>query len=155
MKILMRLTLVLSLAAMSCGEYENSTDGVFVWDDSEPTTSGKHSDELCIIRDRDSLVELRPRYEELLPPCEEGYLREELDVNRETPFMVSLTGLPGVEYCAQILRESGYLTISHRTGSVRREGDVFTWCVTPTDYTPEMILLRSLTEHVRCTLVVP
>lgn len=34
------------------------------------------------------------------------------------------------DYCALLQRQSGYLTLSHEEGEVRRDGDQWSWCIT-------------------------
>lgn len=76
-------------------------------------------------------------------------------ISEDSPQQVTLYGRPSVEYCLLIERKSGYVTISHPNGEVRREGNRFTWCVVPVSQPQaETMLIRSLTARAEVELSV-
>lgn len=66
-----------------------------------------------------------------------------------------LYGIPQVAYCIAVMRVTGYITISHRSGTVTRDGDIFSWCITPQSEEVETMTVRSLTVRARFLLSVP
>lgn len=51
-------------------------------------------------------------------------------VQEDDPAIFLLQPVSTLRYCVEVNRLSGYLTLSHKEGEVRREQDLFTWCVT-------------------------
>lgn len=86
--------------------------------------------------------------------CNELPGENSFEIYKEQPYIVSLSGTPGQSYCVDVHRESGYITISHETGTVTRNGNLFTWCVVHGDYEAERMLIRSLTPSAHVTLAV-
>lgn len=105
-------------------------------------------DDLCM--DADSSIEGDILLKAATDPeaCPDAVFNFSFIVERDFPQAVVLYGLQHVEYCIAVLRLSGYITISHPSGEVRREGDRFTWCVVPADEKEaETMLIRSLTAR--------
>lgn len=83
-----------------------------------------------------------------------GSVCEQFAVYREQPYLVMVHGAPGVETCIAIHRSSGYLTISHQTGTVTHKDDFFEWCAVFGPSATERFLLRSLTPSSVVSLAV-
>lgn len=50
-------------------------------------------------------------------------------VQEGDPAVFLLQPVATLRYCVEVNRLSGYLTLSHKEGEVRREQDLFTWCI--------------------------
>ncbi|MBP9718248.1 hypothetical protein KBD59_03050 [Candidatus Gracilibacteria bacterium] len=113
---------------------------------------------LCIdFSDAADELQFSPRLDPSHGPCDDQFLQEEVVVHQQAPFSLELYGQSGLEYCIEVLRTSGYITISHERGVVHRDGDYFTWCVTPAAFSslqPEKALIRSFTASATVTVSV-
>ena len=84
-----------------------------------------------------------------------GGSAQAFDVSKGVPIYFLLYGASGIEYCVEVERTSGYVTISHDRGVVTREGDIFTWCITPSTEDSEFMMVRSFTASAGFNLTVP
>lgn len=88
--------------------------------------------------------------------CDGGEGARYFEVTKAAPISFSLYGVAGVEYCVELSRTSGYITISHERGKVTRKGDLFTWCITPkVSEDSELMMVRSFTASAGFNLAVP
>ena len=51
------------------------------------------------------------------------------EIEERTPGIFLLQPVTGLDYCVEVTRESGYITLRHDEGVVRREADLFIWCL--------------------------
>lgn len=157
MRVFQRVVIPWCLLVIGCGgeaelvpiEYSESSKLDEVEEPEPPT------DHLCI--DEELLLgsDIVLLDADLHPWCEP--LGQELDVTvrKEWPQRVVLYGELHIEYCIEVQRESGYITISHERGVVQRNGDLFTWCITTHTGEPEEMTLMAFTPEAKCQLWVP
>lgn len=110
---------------------------------------------LCVEADDDE-----PNYVALVSPacggqCGGGEDVRYFSVEKDAPISFALYGAAGIQYCVEVNRDYGYITISHERGKVEREGNLFTWCITPTGEDPEYMTVRSFTASAGFELTVP
>ena len=87
--------------------------------------------------------------------CGSGEGVRYFSVEKGAPVSFALYGVVGIQYCVEVIRDYGYITISHERGTVTRKGDLFTWCITPTSEDPEFTTVRSFTASAGFELAVP
>ncbi|MEK7528335.1 MAG: hypothetical protein AAB592_01065 [Patescibacteria group bacterium] len=84
-------------------------------------------------------------------PCSSVISGQVFDAERDAPQAFVLYVWPRVRSCVELVRESGYITLSHDEGEVTRDDDTFTWCVLqPSSEDAEiavLLLVRSLTPR--------
>ena len=78
---------------------------------------------------------------------------EPIELFRDQPYEVFFVrSVDNMQYCLQVTRSAGYVTLSHEVGEVHRDGDVFTWCFVNESQSEENLLIRSLTPRAAVTL---
>lgn len=86
--------------------------------------------------------------------CEYAQDSRGFTASREEAVVLELHGVSYVSYRIDVVRQSGYITISHRAGDVVRNGDTFTWDVVPRSEQPLEARVRSLTANSNFEIVV-
>ncbi|MBI5413132.1 hypothetical protein HZA42_02160 [Candidatus Peregrinibacteria bacterium] len=85
-----------------------------------------------------------------------GYAQNAMDFTAgyERPVVLELHGISYVSYRIDVMRSSGYITISHRAGDVTHIGDTFSWYLVPGSEQPEEARVLSLTANASFKIVV-
>ena len=141
-----------ALAAANCDGMTFSSDSFS--DDAGYESEEVSPDALCVDSSQSARGKVVLEASRSGHPCVETNRFSATLLNGDSVDVV-LYGDAGVEYCIEVERKSGFLEICASSGSVMRQRDIFTWCVTAQGEGSEDMRVRSLTASGSFELIVP